>query len=198
MKKEVIVFDMDDTLCKFVQPALEIVNESLGKNLKIEDLREGMWIDNMLTPEELEVVEGKIFCEEFYYDLMHTDPLTLKFRKHWVALRSKYHLQVVTARGLALGRDALRITHAWLDSKGADVHGITIVNPGDSKVKASPNNTKVFVEDSAKVTEEALNAGHKVFLITRPWNIDLPAHPNMHRTTTAELMPLMTEVLECA
>lgn len=196
MGKPVIAFDMDDTLAHFVEPALKKINQIIQGNIKEHELTSGMWIDDLLTPEQYKIVEQEIFNIPFYQELTSTCLTTdLVLHQHKKILKDAFSWHTITARGIALGVSALEITDNWLRVRGVYMDGITITKPSESKVLAAPRSMRVIVEDSATVASDALSHGVIVVLISKPWNTHLESHENLIRVEKHhEVVPTLLQL----
>jgi hypothetical protein len=181
--KPTIVFDCDDTLCDFMGPALALIYSLTGKQFELASLSSGMWINDMLTPIEFAAVEKELFNPTFYLRLMTTQlGMDLAHHADAAELRKKFNFHLITARARVLQK-ALMVTNAWLSNQGLNMDGITITYPKESKVLVAPRNTRVVVEDSSKVAQDALDHHLTVILIDKPWNQEIKDQPGLTRVS---------------
>lgn len=196
-ERDVLAWDVDDTLCHFMAPVLQELKRVMGKSLKPDQLVNSQWLNDFLTKEELDHFLPYVFNPSFYAELKPTAILQQRLSREFTMLHAKYDFHVVTARKLALGKIAHRLTSDWLHDQQVQVDGITICHPDQSKVDAAPRNTKVIVDDSAKVAIHGAGRGWKVFLVDRPWNrhLDLKLLPNTIRVTHENALEIMANEL---
>lgn len=194
---EVLVWDLDDTLCHFMAPVLKELERVMGKKLKPDQLVNSQWLDDFLTKEELDHFLPYVFNPSFYSELQPTPILQRRLSREFVALHQKYDFHAVTARRFALGRNALRITADWLHDQQVQMDGITICHPDQSKTDVAPPNTRVIVDDSASVAKHGAAKGWKVFLVDRPWNrhLDVKTLPGAIRVTHENALDVMANEL---
>jgi uncharacterized HAD superfamily protein len=192
-----IVWDVDDTLCHFMQPALHELKRVMGKELQPEQLVNSMWLNDFLTKDELDAFLPYVFNPSFYSELKPTAILEQRTTPEFSALHARYDFHVVTARRLALGRHAHRLTSDWLHDQGVQVDGITISHPDQCKTVVMPSNTIAVVDDSSSVALAAATCGVQVFLIDRPWNrhLDEKEHRTLHRVTHETVLAKMAHHL---
>lgn len=194
--KPSIVFDMDDTICDWLGDALAVIEQQTGRKLTPESFRGGLWLEDVLTPDECACVLPAIFNQQFYLSLRPT-PLGLAMASspEAKALRKEFNFHVATARADALPKIALRVTEMWLHSHNVHVRGLTVTAPRASKVMASPASTIYFVDDSKSVAQDALHYGKKVMLINSVWNEGAPTHPDIIRVDPDEVIPYLADTL---
>ena len=192
-----VAWDLDDTLCHFMAPALSELKRVMGKDVKLEECVNNLWLNDFLTKDELNEFLPYVFNPSFYSELKPTAILDQRLTPEFSALHEKYDFHVVTARRSALGRLAHRITSEWLHSQQVQVDSITISHPNQPKAQVMSMNTIAVVDDSAKVCEDAADRGLKVFLIDRPWNQHVrdKNFPTMYRVTHETALAHMARIL---
>jgi hypothetical protein len=198
MQRDVIVWDVDDTLCHFMAPALKALEKWNGRKITPDQCVNSMWLNDFLTKDELDQFLPTIFNPQFYTELKGTAILDNRWKDaNFALLQQKYDFHAVTARRFALGQEALRVTSDWLHSQNVRMDGITICHPDQSKADAAPMNTKVIVDDSASVAIHGAYKGWTVFLVDRPWNkhLDVKTLPRVFRVTHENALTRMAEEL---
>lgn len=194
--KPTIVFDMDDTVCDWLGDVLVVIEQKTGRKLEPSVFHGGLWLEDVLSKAECEVVFPAIFNQQFYLELRPTalahamaSSVEAKY------LRQVYNFHVTTARVKVLSRIALRVTEMWLHSHNVNVHGISVTAPEDSKVQASPASSFMFIDDSKKVALDALDNDMKVVLIDSVWNQTMEEESNMVRLKPEEVMQYLADTL---
>lgn len=176
-----IAFDMDDTLCSFIDPVIEKAQKHFGAKFKLPG--HGQYPEWFVTaiPNETEreaFLREHIFTEEFYANLS-----PLFGRHHGITLRdvsevawSHYKtVSIVTARRRVLGDNAERVTREWLQSRGflrADEVEIHVVEGHHRKSEYLKQRT-VMVDDAVHVAEDIEKTDHKMILVSHVWNSEV-------------------------
>lgn len=193
-----IVFDMDDTMAHFVAPVLAELRRTTDKNLYPENMTDGAWLQKFLTPEELATFLPRVFNAQFYNALKPSAIVDQwETSLHRINLQQKFDFQVVTARGVALRGDALRVTSNWLHMFDVEMHGITICHPDQPKTRVFPANAAAVLDDSCKVILDAAQHGLECFMIDQPWNRHMVSTPSapFHRVTQENALGVMAHIL---
>jgi uncharacterized HAD superfamily protein len=197
VERGAIAWDLDDTCCHFMAPALKALQAFNGRKVTPEECVNSMWLNDFLTKDELDRFLPTIFNPAFYMKLEPTAIFEQRHTREFAFLHQQFDFHAVTARRFALGRLALRITSDWLHLQEVQMDGITICHPDQPKTQVLPANTLAVVDDSASVCKDAAARGLKVFLVDRPWNrhLDVSTMKNVHRVTHATALKRMADEL---
>lgn len=198
VERGTIVWDMDDTLCHFMEPVLRELYRVLGVYIDPATITTSMWLNDMLTKEQFDAFIPYVFNPSFYAELTPTAILANRWSPEFNALHEAFDFHVVTARRLALERRALPLTGDWLHKYApAAMDGVTITHPDQPKSQVMPGNTIAVVDDSVKVVLDVAEKGVRAFLIDRPWNhhLDVEQHPRIYRVTHENVLAHMARVL---
>lgn len=196
-QRKSIIFDADDTLAHFVAPVLAEVRRILKKDLHPHHMTDGAWLHRFLTPEELDAFLPHVFNTRFY-NLLKPTAIVDQWDDHdRINLQQAFDFQVVTARGVALGRDALWTTSNWLNLHSLEMQGVTICHPDQPKSRVFPANAAAILDDSGKVILDAASHGLECFMVTQPWNAHMVSTPHapFHRVTQENALQEMARIL---
>lgn len=170
-----VAFDMDDTLCALVGPSIELARRVIKKNLQIPTYGKYFgWFPGQMTDEERQELLTHVYTPEYYLGLppnFHVKPTLADVSR--IAHKHFASVQIITARGHALGDRALDVTREWLDRNGwigADT--VPIHTPTHAICKTSfCQEPTVMVDDAIHVADAfGANEQHRVILIDQLWN----------------------------
>lgn len=175
-----LALDMDDTLCSFLGPLIELARKEIGKNLRIPRYGEyNTWFPGQLTDTEREHLVTLCKREEFILSLppafspLHGHSLTSVAE---IAFEHFKSVSIVTARKSSLGKLAEPLTREWLiNNKFPNAHRIDIHVCEHSCVKASyVCGPLILVDDNPKVARSfsthPCHDDNKCILLEKIWN----------------------------
>lgn len=176
-----IAFDMDDTLCSFIDPVIDLAQKHFGTKFKLPGHGQYPdWFVQAMPNEETReaFLREHIFTEQFYANL---EPLF--GRHHDITLRSVSEaawnhyktVSIVTARRRVLGDQAERVTREWLRSRGflrADEVEIHVVD-GHHRKSEYLKPRSVMVDDAVHVAHDIEKTDHKMILVSHVWNSEV-------------------------
>lgn len=179
-------FDLDEVLCDFSGPYLDVVNEFFGLSLRIDDLTD-YYVDKVLNIDPKDIQPVLDIMGE--YEKIVTLPLILDGITTLKKIKKLgCDVYIVTARETKM-KEA---TEIWLRNIPHD--GLYLTNHESKLDTVKKLKLSYFIEDNLKYANPIAEAGIKVFCPRYPWNINKKLHPNISLlNNTSEILGMLDE-----
>lgn len=171
--KPVAIFDMDDTLCLFIQRVVMLIEQEFGMVVDPTELHE-KWHRVFVNETHSQEFLSYVYNDKFYLGLEPRFNPT-EFKKLLTKWEPYFYFEIITHRGDPLGANAATVTRDWLRSHGvADLFAhVKALKHRENKTSLAHPHAAIVFDDSLQVLMDFRTNRMDVqpYMVTNPWNI---------------------------
>jgi len=167
MKKQVLAFDLDDTLFDAVENFIPFTNKKYKTHFVFDKIRNSDVL-NERVPINEEIYRWKEFFESKFGLAIKPEP---RIKEAISRLHKKYSLIIISARDLPLQKSARKWVRINFPKTFSKIYFIKTKAGKLSKAEICIKNKAILhVDDNPKHIKDCLKKGVPCILVNRPWN----------------------------
>ena len=167
-RRPILGVDIDNVLALSDACLRAMIRKQFRITIREEDITQYDYTAYGVTEEQL----GEVFCR-FNTETCRALKVVPGAKAAMVRLARRYEIALVTARNL----ESKASTEFWLKAKGLPYDQLHF----NEEKHALGIPYHAFIEDRHEHAHLIAETGPSVYLLTRPWNLASPAHPNVRR-----------------
>jgi 5' nucleotidase, deoxy (Pyrimidine), cytosolic type C protein (NT5C) len=170
--KPVVIFDMDDTLCLFINKVVTLIEQEFGMTISPTDIHE-KWTKVFVNETHSRDFLTHVYNDNFYLSLEPRFPPSA-LKRLLTIWEPYFDFEVITHRGDPLGERAASVTREWLRSQGIVDYFANVKALCHREKKSSLAHPKaVLIFDDSKQVMRDFKANRPDVIrcvISNPWN----------------------------